>query len=117
MAFEKIKENTDDLQDRVKDLFDANVAYYKLFGFKVAMKSLGAVVKYSLLAFSVLFTVLFFSIALALALGNLVESFALGFLIVGGIYLIFGILALKLSDRIFVGPLLKALSRKIFNKF
>ncbi|NBL65760.1 competence protein [Flavobacterium sp. NST-5] len=117
MAFEKIRENTDELQDRVKELFDANVAYYKLFGFKIAMKGLEATVKYALFAIAVLFTVLFFSIALALTIGNAMDSFALGFLIVGVIYLIFGFLALKFSSQLFQGSIMKKFSRKVLNKF
>lgn len=117
MAFEKIRENTDELQDRVKELFDANVAYYKLFGFKVAMKTVSSAAKYLLVAVAGLMMVLFFSIALALAIGDAVESFALGFVIVGVIYLIVGFLAFKFSDKLLQGPLMKKFSRKIFNKF
>ncbi len=35
MAFEEIKENAEDLKEEARKLIDANVKYYKLWGFKI----------------------------------------------------------------------------------
>ena len=39
MAFEELKEHTENIQDQAQAFFETNLAYYKLWGFKVAMKS------------------------------------------------------------------------------
>ena len=39
MAFNQLREDTDELQDEAKLYLESSLAYYKLWGFKVAMKS------------------------------------------------------------------------------
>ncbi len=117
MAFEKIKENTDELQDRAKEYIDANIAYYKLYGFKIAMKSTTLMLKLFLLGVMLVIVTLFFSIALALAIGYGLENFAYGFLIVGGIYLVLAILVYYVQDKIVEGPILRTFSKMLFKKY
>ena len=117
MAFEKIKENTDELQDRAKEFLDANIAYYKLYGFKIAMKSTTLMLKLFLLSIMLVIVTLFFSIALALAIGYALDNFAYGFLIVGGIYLVLAILVYKVQDKIVEGPILRTFSKMLFKKY
>jgi acyl-CoA dehydrogenase len=40
MAFEELKENSEDIQRQTKEYIENSVAYYKLWGFKVAMRTL-----------------------------------------------------------------------------
>ena len=115
MAFEKIKENTDELQDRAKEFLDANIAYYKLWGFKIAMKSTTLMLKLFLLSIMLVIVTLFFSIALALAIGYSLDNFAYGFLIIGGVYLILSVLIYKIQDKIVEGPILEKFSEFFFN--
>jgi hypothetical protein len=117
MAFEKIKENTDELQDRAKEYIDANIAYYKLYGFKIAMKSTTLMLKLFLLSVMLVIVTLFFSIALALAIGYGLDNFAYGFLIVGGIYLVMAILVYYVQDKIVEGPILRTFSKMLFKKY
>lgn len=117
MAFEKIKENTDELQDRAKEYIDANIAYYKLYGFKIAMKSTTLMLKLFLLSVMLVIVTLFFSIALALAIGYGLDNFAYGFLIVGAIYLVLAILVYKVQDKIVEGPILRTFSNMLFKKY
>lgn len=117
MAFEKIKENTDELQDRAKEYIDANIAYYKLYGFKIAMKSTTLMLKLFLLGVMLVIVTLFFSIALALAIGYGLDNFAYGFLIVGGIYLVLAILVFYVQDKIVEGPILRTFSKMLFKKY
>ncbi|MFC6097382.1 competence protein [Flavobacterium qiangtangense] len=117
MAFEKIKENTDELQDRAKEYIDANIAYYKLYGFKIAMKSTTLMLKLFLLGVMLVIVTLFFSIALALAIGYGLDNFAYGFLIVGGIYLVMAILVYYVQDKIVEGPILRTFSKMLFKKY
>ncbi|HEU4496095.1 MAG TPA: competence protein [Flavobacterium sp.] len=114
MAFEKIKENTEELQDRAKEFIDANIAYYKLLGFKLATKSTSLLLKIFLLSVMLVIVTLFFSIALALAIGYGLDNFAYGFLIVGGIYLVFAMLVYFVQDKVVEGPILRSFSKMFF---
>ena len=59
MAFEELKENTEAIQENAKAYVESSLAYYKLWGFKVAMKSTTLLVKFLLIAMC-LMIVLFF---------------------------------------------------------
>ena len=47
MAFEELKENTEDIQEQIQEYLKNNKAYYKLWGFKVAMKSTTMILKFT----------------------------------------------------------------------
>lgn len=117
MAFEEIKENAEELRNEAKRLIDANIAYYKLWGFKIAMRSTAMMLKLFLLATMLMIVTLFFSIALALGFGYWFDNFAYGFLTVGFIYLILAIVVYKVQDKIVEGPLLSQFSRIILKKY
>ena len=115
MAFDELKENIEDIQESTKAYIDSSLAYYKLWGFKVAMKSTTMILKFILIALFLLIFLLFVSIAASYALGDLVGSTALGFLIVGGIYLVLAVLLSFVKDRIIEGPILERFSEIFFN--
>jgi hypothetical protein len=115
MAFEELKEHTEDIQKQAKDYIENSLAYYKLWGFKVAMKSTTMMLKFVLIAISLTMVLLFCSIAGAFAIGKVLDSYALGFLIVGGIYLVFTVLLFLIKDKIVEGPILEKFSEIFFN--
>lgn len=117
MAFEEIKENAEDLKQEVKNLIDTNLRYYKLWGFKIVMKSTTMMLKLFLLAVMLTIVTVFFSIALALGIGYWLDNFAYGFLIVGLIYLILAILVYYVQDKIVEGPMLSRFSRIFLKKY
>lgn len=117
MAFEEIKENVEDLKKHAQELVEANIRYYKLWGFKILMKSTTMMLKMFLLAFMLVIVTIFFSIALALGIGYAIDNFAYGFLIVGGIYLVAAILVYYVQDKIVEGPILSRFSRIFFKKY
>lgn len=117
MAFEEIKENAEDLKQEVKNLVEANLRYYKLWGFKIVMKSTTMMLKLFLLAVMLTIVTIFFSIALALGIGYWLDNFAYGFLIVGLIYLILAILVYYVQDKIVEGPMLSRFSRIFLKKY
>jgi len=117
MAFEEIKENAEDLKQEVKKLIDANVDYYKLWGFKILMKSTTMMLKLFLLAVMLMIVTVFFSIALALGIGYWLDNFAYGFLIVGLIYLVMAIVVYYVQDKIVEGPMLSRFSRIFLKKY
>lgn len=115
MAFEELKENTEKIQDLTKVYIDSHLAYYKLWGFKVAMKSTTLIFKFTLILLCFSMVLLFGSFAAAYAFGDLFGSTALGFLAVGGIYLFFTILLFFIKDKIVEGPILEKFSEIFFN--
>jgi len=115
MAFNELKENIDEIQESTKAYIDSTVAYYKLWGFKVAMKSTTMIIKFVLIALFLLIFLLFGSIAGSLALGDLIGNTAIGFLIVAGVYLLLAILLFFVKDRIIEGPILERFSEIFFN--
>lgn len=117
MAFEEVKDNIDDLKRQAKAVIDANVRYYKLWGFKLLMKSTTMMLKMFLLAVMLCIVTIFFSIALALGIGYWLDNFAYGFLIVGGIYLILAIVVYKVQNEIVEGPILAKFSRIFLKKY
>jgi uncharacterized membrane protein len=115
MAFEELKEHTDDIQKQAKEYIENSAAYYKLRGFKVVMQSTTVIFKFVLIAVSLSMVVLFCSVAGAFAIGEALNSNALGFLIVGGIYLAITGLLFLVKDKIVEGPILEKFSKIFFN--
>ena len=91
------------------------MAYYKLWGFKVAMKSTTLALKFFLIAICLMIVLLFVSIAGALSLGQILGSYTFGFLIIAGIYLVLAMLLFLIKDKIVEGPILEKFSEIFFN--
>ena len=115
MAFEELKENTEAIQEKAKAYVESSLAYYKLWGFKVAMKSTTLLVKFLLIALCLMIVLFFVSIAGAMALGQLFDSYPLGFLAIAGIYLVLALLLFLVKDKIVEGPILEKFSEIFFN--
>lgn len=115
MAFDDLKEHTETIQDQAKVYFESHMAYYKLWGFKVAMKSTTLILKFTLILVCFSMVLLFSSIAAAFAIGQYLESNAYGFLAVGGMYLLATILLFFIKDKIVEGPILEKFSEIFFN--
>jgi hypothetical protein len=113
---EELQENVEDIQENAKAYIESNIAYYKLWGFKVAMKSTTLIFKFALIAICLTIVLLFVSVAGALALGNLFGSYVLGFLTVAGIYLVLALLLFLIKDKIVEGPILEKFSEIFFNE-
>lgn len=115
MAFDEFKENTANIQEHAKDFIESNIAYYKLRAFKTAMKSMTMMIKFALILLSFGLVLLFCSVAAALALGSYFHNNALGFLSIGGFYLIISGFLFLVKDKIVEGPLLEKFSEIFFN--
>ena len=115
MAFEEINESVEEIKQNAKSLIDTNIAYYKLWGFKVATKSTTLLVKFILILLCLAFVLLFASVALAFALSELFESYIFGFLAVGGLYLVISVSLFFIKSNIIEGTTLEKFSEIFFN--
>ncbi|MFZ4105178.1 competence protein [Flavobacterium sp.] len=115
MAFEELKENSKAIQENSKAYLESSIAYYKLWGFKVFMKSTTLILKLLLVSICLLVVLLFVSIAVALFLGKFLDNYSLGFLAVAGIYSLLALLIFLVKDKIVEGPILEKFSEIFFN--
>lgn len=115
MAFEELKQSTEGIREQAQAIIESNAAYYKLRAFKIAMKSTTMILKLALIACCVLMVLLFLSIALAFYIGSYLSNYALGFLCVGGLYVLVTVLLVLVRDKIIEGPLLNKFSKLFFN--
>lgn len=109
-------ENAESLKENVKGFIDSNVAYYKLWFFKVAMKSTTMLLKLLLIAIFAMLVLIFLSVAAAIAIGYVLDNFAYGFLIVGGFYVVLSVIVYNIKDKIVEGPILERFSEFFFNE-
>ncbi|WP_291103626.1 MULTISPECIES: competence protein [unclassified Flavobacterium] len=115
MAFEELKENTENIQDEAQAYIESNIAYYKLKSFKVAMKLTTLIFKFAFVFLFFLIVLMFFSVAGALAIGKTLDNYVFGFLIIGGVYLVISIIVFLFKDKIIEEPILEKFSEIFFN--
>jgi hypothetical protein len=115
MAFEELNENTERFQQDTKSFLEATFAYHKLKMFKLAMLSTSLIFKILLVGLGLSVFLLFCSLAAAFAIGEAVNSNSLGFLILGGLYLLFTILIYSFRRRLIEGLILRLFSKIFFN--
>lgn len=112
---EEVKNNLQSIKSEAKAFLDTNIDYYSLFGFKVASKATGFLLKVFVLSLFGGMALFFLSFAAAFAIGKALDSNTLGFLIVGGIYIILAIIIYSLRKAIIDIPILKKFSDIFFN--
>lgn len=115
MAFDEIKKNSEEIQKHAQDYLENSISYYKLWGFKVAMKSTTMIFKFALILLCFSMVLLFVSFAAAFAIGSYYNNFAIGFLCVAGFYLIITLLLFLIKDKIIEGTILGKFSEIFFN--
>lgn len=115
MAFDDLKEHSENIQEHAKDYVEKNLSYYKLLAFKMVMKSTTMIFKFTLILLCFCMVLLFFSVALAFAIGNYLGSFTYGFFSVGLIYLLITGLLFLVRDKFVEGPILEKFSEIFFN--
>lgn len=115
MAFDELKENTQQIQEEAKAYLESTIQYYKLLGFKIAMKSTRMVVKVLLLSFFLMMFLIFGSVSAALAIGEALKSMPLGFLVVAGTYLVLILLLLFVRSKFIERQILRKCSTIFLN--
>jgi len=115
MAFQEIKDDFQQLKKESKAYLDSNIAYFKLWGFKVTMKSATVILKFIILLLFLSLFILFSSLALAIVIGKHLDNYVYGFLIVAGFYLLLALLISFVKPKIVEGRVLRRFSDIFFN--
>ena len=116
MAFERISNNLQQLNENIKAFAQSSAEYYKLDLFSKSMKGATAAIKGAAIAFFMLFALLFLSIAIAVALSNWIDSPSSGFFIVAGIYLLAALFFVFYGSKVITDALLPKASKKFFQE-
>jgi hypothetical protein len=116
MALNEIANQAGRIQDESKAYLDSTFEYYKLWTFKVTMKSATTIIRSTLVLLFLTLVLFFGSVAAALAIGEAINSLPLGFLITGGFYLLILLLVLLLKEKMVEGPVLRKFSEIFFNE-
>jgi hypothetical protein len=91
MAFEKLSNSINDLNENIRALSYSTSEYYKLNLYKKIIRGVIFLVNMMLIGFVCLIALLFLSIAIAISLGKAMNDPSVGFYIVGAFYVfIFG---------------------------
>lgn len=106
MAFKELKDNVEQIQQETKAYLESSVAYYKLWGFKVAMKSTSVIVKFLMIVLCLAMVLSFISIVAAIAIGYVLDNLTYGFLIVGSVYVFFSVIVFLLRDKLIEGQVM-----------
>lgn len=112
---EDIKDKFSEIKSEAKAFLDTNLDYYQLLGFKISSRALGLILKIFALTLFLSIGLLFLSFAAAFAIGHSLQNNTLGFLIVGGIYIVIAYLVYVFRKSLIDIPILKKFSDIFFN--
>lgn len=115
MAFDELKDELNSIQDNAKAYVDTSIEYYKLKGFKIAMKSASLIARGVVALLFISLFIFFISTALALAIGKLLDSYIYGFLIVAFFYLILTSIVLFFKSKFIEKKVIQKFSKIFFN--
>ena len=111
-----ITQHFERIQSESVEYIKSSVAYYKLLGFKIVLKSVSALITLVVALVIGSLVLILLSFALAYALGDVFGSIALGFLTVGGIYLFLFMLLLLLKKRLIEPLIIRSWSKILHNE-
>ena len=114
MPFEEFKNDLMGIKTDVRSYIEHSDEYYRLKIFKVLSKNVTGLLKFILIGVSSIFALLFVSFAACLWLSELMSSYFIGFIIVGGCYILIAILLYLFREQL-NKPVLKKLSKYYFD--
>lgn len=98
--FESLNNSSESGIDKGKDYVDATYKYLKLKSFHILSLSLSTIIKVLFIGGLAIISLFFFSIALAIYVGEYYNSFSLGCVFVGGLFLLIGIIMYLFRKKI-----------------
>ncbi|HTI90176.1 MAG TPA: phage holin family protein [Puia sp.] len=102
------------LIDHTKDYLHARVDEAKLALAEKASGVISVVITGSVVSLVFVFCLFFSSISAAIALGNWLHKLWLGFLLVGSVYLLLGLIVWAAKDRLIRIPVMDAIIHQLF---
>ncbi|WP_417884610.1 phage holin family protein [Zunongwangia sp.] len=116
MAFEKLSNSIDDLNENVKSFAQSNAEYYRLFLFKQSSKSAISLITFLIVAFALSTAIAFLSFGCAIAIGEAMGQPSAGFFIVGAFYILVIVLFLIFGRKPLSKIMLAKFSKQFFNE-
>jgi len=113
MAFEELKQDLIEAEADMRSYVENSDEYLRLKMFKVLMRYVTSTAQFLLIGTGIIFALLFLSFAISLALSEALDSYYVGFVIVGGFYIVVGILSYVFKDKL-NAPILKKFSKYYF---
>lgn len=113
MAFSKITEHIDELNQGIRAYVDAKLDYLELSFLKKTAKLYAKMASMMMAGFLFIMFLGMLSIAVAIVIGRALEELSLGFFIVSGFYLILSIVIFIFRKRLFRTFGIKKISKKL----
>jgi len=114
MAFKELKYNISEIDDHFNSYVEESVEYAKLKSFKLSMVVVTYFAKLFIIGIIGLLALLLLSLAASLALGTVMDNTVYGFVVIGLIYIVLGIVCYVFRDKIHK-PILRMFSKNFFD--
>ena len=115
MAFEELKHDFSEIDKEVSAYVEHSLEYAKLKSFKISMVLVTYFAKVVLVGIFAILTLLFLSLAASFAIGEAFNNLLYGFLTVGLIYFLLGLIGYAFRDRL-NKPILRMFSKYYFDE-
>lgn len=116
METKSILENISGLKENLKAYLETKISYYALQTFEKAVNALTVLVSNGFVILLLWMALIFFSAAAGLYIGRLLESIELGLLIIGGFYLLLGIVFFVFRKQVFSRIIIRILVNVFFKE-
>jgi hypothetical protein len=107
-------QNISEFRENLLKYVETHVSYYGLVAFEKAVKLVSSLVSSTVTLLLIMLALIFFSGAAGLYFGKLLQSYELGLLIIGGFYLLLGIVFFIFRKKIFSRLVIKSLGEVFF---
>lgn len=107
-------QNISEFRENLLKYVETNVSYYGLVAFEKAVKLFSYLMSGAVTMLLMALALIFFSGAAGLYFGKLLQSYELGLLIIGGFYLLLGIVFFIFRKKIFNRIVIKSLGEVFF---
>ncbi len=113
---EETKSKVEELIENVSDQIDNHIELATLKASEKLVQGISIVISNLIIGILLVLSFLFLSIALAWYLSSLLEKPHIGFLIVGGFYLLLGLFFWVGKDKVLKQPLLNSIIKQLFKE-
>ena len=107
---------TKDIPGKLKGITNAYTEYYKAITYEKLVIIISGISIIAVLFITVNLFLLFLFVGLALYIGKLLGSFALGFVILGFVYLLVGVLIYLMRKKWIISPVVKVLQTILYSE-